>query len=157
VVVPQAHPPDAKDTMDRLRNRVRARVRKGLKRVTKEVSHFESKGGWRGAVERVRVRSERRARDLVDALNERGFNINFDRILPPTAEEEARLREHYRTLGLPFDANLEEVKAAYRSKMREYHPDRHASDPEREREATEIAQQLSIAYASIERYLRARG
>lgn len=38
--------------------------------------------------------------------------------------------EHFRTLGLPPTAKLEEVKAAYREKVKEYHPDQGGTVPE---------------------------
>lgn len=138
-----------------LKDKLQKRFQGTMNRVQERVQTFEDMGGWRGAAERARVKSEHRAREVADFLHEKGVDINLGRWIPATPEQENQLHQHYRTLGVAFGADLATVKTAYRAKMREYHPDRHASDPEKEREATEIAQKLSIAYAAIEEHLKA--
>ncbi len=64
----------------------------------------------------------------------------------------ARARDansHYRTLGLRPGASLDEVKAAWRAKMRDHHPDNFADDPEAERAAHEKAQEINLAYQEL--------
>ncbi len=120
------------------------------------VQEFEAQGGARGAFERAKVRSERRASELRDILEERGIRIDVGRWLPPPPGQELKLRRYYRTIGVPYGASMEEVKGAYRQKMREHHPDRHVGDPEKERQATRISQDLTIAYDALEEFLKGR-
>lgn len=55
----------------------------------------------------------------------------------------------FEKLGLPYGTPFEEVKKTYRSLMREWHPDKHAGDPELEKKATEKTQELTAAYELI--------
>lgn len=59
----------------------------------------------------------------------------------------------YEILGLKYGASYEEVKKAYRQLMRVHHPDRHANNPEKEREATRRSQALTEAFDLIEKHL----
>ncbi len=58
----------------------------------------------------------------------------------------------YRYLGLAYGAPFEEVRAAYKRLLKEYHPDKNAHDPEKLKKATEISQKINMAYQRIERY-----
>jgi len=138
-------------------DKLRKGVRSGLNSVQDRVQKFERRGGMRGAFERARVRGERQAEKLKDMLEDRGINIEFGRWVPETQQERDQLARHYRTLGVPRDASFETVKAAYRAKMREHHPDKHASDADAERRATRISQDLTMAYDAIEAHFRRRG
>jgi len=71
--------------------------------------------------------------------------------LPP--EE---LRKDYSLLGIPFGASFTEVRNAYRRLMRMHHPDLHASDSTRQREATYTSQQLNTAYQRIKAWEAAK-
>ncbi|MFO0692061.1 MAG: J domain-containing protein [Polyangiales bacterium] len=70
--------------------------------------------------------------------------------------ERKQLLQWYANLELPPFASLDEVRKAYRDLMKRYHPDRHATDPERQRIATELAQSLTRAYESLTAYLEKR-
>lgn len=135
--------------------RLAEQARAVANKVQEGVAAFEDKGGFRGAVERARVVTESRLRDLNAALEQRG--IHLGKYLPLAPEEEDSLRAHYRTLGVAFGADLPTVKSAYRELMRTYHPDRHAQDPAKEKEATEKARKIAVAYEAVEQYWRARG
>lgn len=67
------------------------------------------------------------------------------------------LRADYATLGVAFDAPLNEVKRAYKRLMQAHHPDRFAHDPSRLAAATRKAALINSAYARIEREARATG
>lgn len=71
--------------------------------------------------------------------------------LPP--EE---LRKDYSLLGVSFGATFTEVRNAYRTLMRTHHPDLHASDSNRQREATHTSQQLNTAYQRIKAWEAAK-
>ncbi|MCF7915072.1 MAG: J domain-containing protein [Spirochaetaceae bacterium] len=71
--------------------------------------------------------------------------------LPP--EE---LRKDYSLLGVAFGATFTEVRNAYRRLMRTHHPDLHASDSNKQREATHTSQQLNTAYQRIKAWEAAK-
>jgi hypothetical protein len=66
--------------------------------------------------------------------------------------EELDLMKDYKTLEVPFGAPFEEVKKSYKRLLRQYHPDKHAHDPEKLKTATEITQRINVAFAHIETY-----
>jgi molecular chaperone DnaJ len=53
--------------------------------------------------------------------------------------------DHYKLLGLPRDASLEEIKRAYRQLAKRYHPDRTQNNPQ----DTEIFKAVSVAFATL--------
>lgn len=146
-----------KGLFDRVRNTVQSGVREGMNKVMDKVVDFDERGGVRGAFERGRVRAERRAQQVKEILEDRGVTIEFGRYVPQTPDQRSALAAHYRTLGVEPDSDFEVVKAAYRNKMREHHPDRHAGDPDREREATRVSQEITIAWDAIEAHHRRTG
>lgn len=146
--------------MDAFRKRMRKTMRAGKKtlrsgmnKVMDAVGEFEEKGGVRGAYERGRARAERLAEQVKDTLEDKGVG----KYVPISSTAEQEVRQHYKTLGVDFDAGIDEVKSAYRDKMRKYHPDRHAGNAEAEKDATLIAQQVTVAYEAVEAYLKRRG
>jgi DnaJ-domain-containing protein 1 len=60
----------------------------------------------------------------------------------------------YAVLEVKPGSDFETVRKSYRTLMRKYHPDRHASSPDKQKAATELAQKLSEAYAVLEKRLR---
>ncbi len=64
--------------------------------------------------------------------------------------------DHFRTLGLPPGSTMDEVKKAWRNRMRECHPDRFAGDKEAEARAHEEAQRVNMAYAELTALLTGR-
>ncbi|MFO7730993.1 MAG: J domain-containing protein [Spirochaetia bacterium] len=66
------------------------------------------------------------------------------------------LHKDYSLLGVPFGASFTEVRNAYRTLMRRHHPDLHASDSHRQREATHTSQQLNTAYQRIKAWEAAK-
>lgn len=64
-----------------------------------------------------------------------------------------QLAEWYANLELPYGADLEAVTRAWKRLMARYHPDRHAGDRARDRQATELAQALNRAYEGLRRHL----
>lgn len=55
--------------------------------------------------------------------------------------------DHYEVLGVPPHARAGEIRAAYRSLMREHHPDVRPGDPS----AEEMARRLTAAWAVLSR------
>lgn len=62
------------------------------------------------------------------------------------------LRRDFRNLEVPVGAPMADVRRAYKRLMAAYHPDRHSSDPEKLRTATEITKKLNQSFQRIRTY-----
>ena len=71
-------------------------------------------------------------------------------------QKRKQVRQYYANLELPFGADLEEVKHAYRRLMRQYHPDKHQDDPARRQLANQLSTRLSVAYNELRQILKDR-
>ena len=71
----------------------------------------------------------------------------------PRSPNDRRLAEAYANLELPYGADLEQVKEAWKRLMRKYHPDLHSQDVEKQKIATEIVQGLNLAYERLKKHL----
>jgi curved DNA-binding protein CbpA len=47
---------------------------------------------------------------------------------------------------------MDTVKESYHRLMQKYHPDRFADDPEMQKKATELSQELTRAYEAVKRF-----
>jgi DnaJ-class molecular chaperone len=72
---------------------------------------------------------------------------NRDRPTPP--HKVGGLTKDYRNLELSPGADATQVRQAYRRLLVKYHPDRHASDPTKQKLATEITSRLNDSYKRI--------
>ena len=72
---------------------------------------------------------------------------------PPAPAEDPVLAGYYANLELPYGATLEEVKAAWKRLMKQYHPDRHAQEPAKREVANALCAQLTHAYKELEKSL----
>lgn len=59
------------------------------------------------------------------------------------------LAKDYANLELSPGATPDQVKKAYKTMLRIYHPDKHAGDPEKQRIATEITSRVNRSYQRI--------
>lgn len=59
------------------------------------------------------------------------------------------MKDPYTVLGVSRDATEEQIKAAYRTLARRYHPDRYANDPEGARVAEEKMKEINEAYDDL--------
>jgi len=66
---------------------------------------------------------------------------------PPTPPE--ALRGDYANLEVPFGSDIETVRRSYKRLVLQYHPDRHAGNPEKLRVATEITKKLNESFERI--------
>jgi DnaJ-domain-containing protein 1 len=69
----------------------------------------------------------------------------------PNATPET-LRPAFAELGVPFGADPETCKTAYKKLLKVHHPDRHAGHAENMRKATEKSARINAAYEKIERW-----
>ena len=60
----------------------------------------------------------------------------------------------YDILGVRPGASREEIKAAWRAKMKQHHPDRFAHDPKAEKAAAQQARQINLAYKELVELLK---
>lgn len=66
------------------------------------------------------------------------------------------MKDPYKVLGVSPTATDEEIKAAYRSLARRYHPDNYPNDPDAAKHAAERMKEINAAYDAITA-MRARG
>jgi hypothetical protein len=72
--------------------------------------------------------------------------------LPPDS-----LRSDYANLEVPFGAGIETVRRSYKRLVLRYHPDRHASHPEKLRVATEITKKINESFERIRSFQERNG
>lgn len=59
------------------------------------------------------------------------------------------LYEDFKTLCVMPGTNLEECKIAYKSLLKQFHPDKFANEPEKQKETTEITSSITTAFNRI--------
>ncbi len=83
-----------------------------------------------------------------ESSRDRGRRAGPDAGRMPGATDED-LRQDYANLEVPFGSDIETVKAAYKSLIMRYHPDKHSGSPEKQRIATEITAKINESYERI--------
>ena len=63
------------------------------------------------------------------------------------------MARYYANLEIPYGSDLEAVDRAWKRLLSKYHPDRHATDPERQRVANELVKELNRAREELRRRL----
>jgi DnaJ-domain-containing protein 1 len=148
------------DLTDRAVNRGRGRALADMtdEELAAELERRRREAATRGAVEEATRRTEEtREGDSgpdVEAPKTSQRVAALLEELPPKQRRE--LRQYYANLELPYGADLEDVKQAYRRLMRQYHPDKHQADPARRQLATQLSQKLTNAYNELSRTLKER-
>lgn len=115
-----------------LRDKLGETAKKNLNQLLDAVDDFESRGGFNSLVDQLQAQSV-------------------------GGHDRKPLRQYYANLEVPYGADMDTVKKSYRRLMRRYHPDRHSGDPDRERLATELSQELTRAYDAVVEHLRRTG
>ena len=88
---------------------------------------------WERAYQQARQRAGVRGEPITDPASER--------------------KRWYKTLELEPGADLKTVRRSYRKLLLKYHPDKFASEPEKQKAATEVTRKLTEAYNGLTRYL----
>lgn len=130
-----------------IKDRLLRNVRANLNHLLDNVREFEDRGGFRSLFD-----PETGAPRDPDGWEEIGGGSGQHRP-PPASGDRKTIRDYYANLEVPFGADLKTVRKSYRRLMREYHPDNFADDPEKEKMATRLSQELSVAYEEIKQYL----
>ncbi len=64
----------------------------------------------------------------------------------PTSKPLSEEEKHYKTLELAYGADFEQIKSAYRTLVKLYHPDKFENDPEKKTYAQEVTRQINDSY-----------
>ena len=72
---------------------------------------------------------------------------------PDNGQHDPLLAEYYANLEVPYGSDLETVRRAWKQLLREYHPDLHSGDPEKQEIANKLVQGLNQAYKELEKRL----
>lgn len=101
-------------------------------------------------------RGARRVRDAAEDAWERAYESAKARAGvrgEPPSDPAADRRRWYKTLELQPGADLKTVRRSYRKLLLQYHPDKFANDPAKQKVATEVTRRLTEAYNGLTRYL----
>ena len=58
---------------------------------------------------------------------------------------------YYKALEVPVGASFDQIKESYKRLIKQYHPDRFANEPDKQKVAMEISQKLNVAYSYFEK------
>lgn len=116
--------------------------------------HTSDPGTSAGGRPTFRTAEEREAwEELNEFLGKNGTRGGSDRTRNDSTGSAQRpsqsLDRDYANLELPPGTDFSRVKASYKRLLRQYHPDRHSDNPEKQRIATEITQKLNASYQRI--------
>ena len=88
--------------------------------------------------------------ELNDYLNRKGETVRQNNARSKLPPEE--LRADFECLGVPFGANAEVCKAAYKKLLKVHHPDRHAGHEGNFKKATAKSAKINAAWDRINKY-----
>ncbi|MCB0293093.1 MAG: J domain-containing protein, partial [Calditrichaeota bacterium] len=69
-------------------------------------------------------------------------------------KDDPELARYYANLEVPYGSDLATVTRAWKALLKRYHPDKHSTDPEKQRVANDLVQQLNHAYEQLRRHLQ---
>lgn len=72
------------------------------------------------------------------------------------ADQDPILAGYYANLELPYGADIESVRRAWKQLMKQYHPDLHSTDIKKKEVADELCAELTRAYQELTRALELR-
>lgn len=145
---------------DHLRDLLRSR-RESEDEEPPSSSSSSTQGGVADAAddESVGTKAGRQARKIRDAAEdawERAYESAKARAGvrgAPPSDPAADRKRWYKILEVEPGADLKTVRRAYRKALLQYHPDKFANDPEKQKAATEVTRRLTEAYNGLSRYL----
>jgi len=83
-----------------------------------------------------------------------GGGARYENVNQPTGKKlpPEELRKDFELLGVPFGADEEKCKIAYKKLLKIHHPDRHAGHEGNYKKATEKSAKINAAYDRIEKW-----
>jgi DnaJ-class molecular chaperone len=81
--------------------------------------------------------------------NQNTFNSDYHK----NAKQDPQLAHCYANLELPYGADLETVRKAWKQLLKQCHPDLHAQDPDKRQTANQLTAELTQAYQELEKAL----
>jgi hypothetical protein len=107
---------------------------------------------FRDAQARARAQASQR-RPPPSSSSRRSSTRGSARARSPFARKDDKIARYYKILDLPYGADFDQVKAAYRKLIRKYHPDLHGGTPQKQKAATELTMRVTQAYNELEQHL----
>ncbi len=153
---------DFRSAFDRDHLRDLLRSRREAEEEEPAKAEAETGGGGEGQAddqESVGTKAGRKARKFRDAAEEaweRAYENARARAGvrgEPPSDPAADRKRWYKILEVEPGADLKTVRRAYRKALLQYHPDKFANDPEKQKAATEVTRRLTEAYNGLTRYL----
>jgi curved DNA-binding protein CbpA len=93
-----------------------------------------------------------RAREYAAKNAQSGSSHSYGQTRPSNGPSQGLVND-YRVFDLPVGTKLPQVKTVYKKILMEFHPDRHAGNPEMLKKSTEYSSKVNAAYQRIEHYL----
>ena len=84
--------------------------------------------------------------------SDRDSQTSQQRTQPGRSAMPQQLKTDYANLEVPPGSSMEVVRKNYKRLLVKYHPDRHASDPERFETATRVTQKINESFQRIKKY-----
>lgn len=81
-----------------------------------------------------------------------GNNHSYQRTGTGSHQTDSELQQDFKNLEVPFGAPFDKVKQSYKKLLSQYHPDKHANDPEKLKYATQLTQKINESFLRIKKY-----
>ena len=109
---------------------------------------------WRLLRADLEARLKRLERREARRASRGGSNREHQANAPRRPAADPELAGYYSNLEVAYGSDLETVRESWRRLVRQYHPDLHGADPERQKVATELVKGLNQAFAQLEKRLQ---
>lgn len=63
------------------------------------------------------------------------------------------IKHYYIILDLPENADIDQLNDQFRKKIKQFHPDRFADNPEKQKIATETSKKINQAYTELKKHI----
>ncbi len=98
-------------------------------------------------------RLQREKKQYSHSTEDKSYKSDNDNNLTINIPYDRQIAEYYASLELPFGYKLELVKASWKKLLKKYHPDYYTNNPDKQKIAIALSQELTKAYKEIEKYI----